>query len=82
MDTALDEVRDAFQGLDDEALQRDFPDPVVGHHAGTNELLLHLLSHLSYHLGQIDYHRRMVTGANVTVEALPLKEVPGLRPVA
>jgi hypothetical protein len=24
--------------------------------------LLHLAAHLAYHLGQIDYHRRVVTG--------------------
>lgn len=30
-------------------------DPVTVHH-----LLLHLLTHLSYHLGQINYHRRLV----------------------
>jgi uncharacterized damage-inducible protein DinB len=28
----------------------------------TEDALLHLTSHLAYHLGQIDYHRRVVTG--------------------
>jgi hypothetical protein len=31
-------------------------DPVTVHH-----LLLHLLTHLSYHLGQVNYHRRLVS---------------------
>ncbi len=34
--------------------------------------LLHLAVHLTYHLGQIDYHRRIVTGDASSVGALPL----------
>ncbi len=34
--------------------------------------LLHLAVHLTYHLGQIDYHRRIVTGDATGVGALPL----------
>jgi hypothetical protein len=43
------------------------------------EVLLHLLSHLGYHLGQIDYHRRIVTGDGKTVDAIAVAEIPGLR---
>jgi len=35
--------------------------------------LMHLAVHLGYHLGQIDYHRRMVTGDSAGVDALPLQ---------
>lgn len=34
--------------------------------------LLHLLSHLSFHLGQIDYHRRAVTQDPTGAAVLPL----------
>jgi hypothetical protein len=34
--------------------------------------LVHLAVHLGYHLGQIDYHRRMVTGNPAGADALPL----------
>lgn len=34
--------------------------------------LLHLLSHLSFHLGQIDYHRRAVTRDATGAGVLPL----------
>lgn len=34
--------------------------------------LLHLAVHLTYHLGQIDYHRRIVCGDASSVGALPL----------
>lgn len=42
----------------DEAYPMAFGDarPSVG------QFLAHLVSHLAYHLGQIDYHRRVVTG--------------------
>jgi hypothetical protein len=28
----------------------------------TGEYLVHLATHMAYHLGQLDYHRRVVTG--------------------
>jgi hypothetical protein len=34
--------------------------------------MLHLAVHLTYHLGQIDYHRRLVTGDASSVAALAL----------
>lgn len=33
----------------------------------TGELLLQLAAHLTYHLGQISYHRRLVTGNSAGV---------------
>ena len=35
--------------------------------------LMHLAVHLGYHLGQIDYHRRTVTGNPAGVDAMPLQ---------
>jgi hypothetical protein len=32
--------------------------------------------HLGYHLGQIDYHRRLVTGDAKTLDAVSLREMP------
>jgi hypothetical protein len=34
--------------------------------------MVHLVSHLGYHLGQIDYHRRMVTGENQSVDLMAI----------
>jgi uncharacterized damage-inducible protein DinB len=39
--------------------------------------LLHLHVHLAYHLGQLDYHRRAVTGSREGAEALPIKVLIG-----
>jgi hypothetical protein len=37
--------------------------------------LQHLASHLAYHLGQIDYHRRVVTGNSVSVGTIPVTAI-------
>lgn len=37
--------------------------------------VLHLAVHLTYHLGQLDYHRRIVTGQGESVGALPLPPI-------
>jgi hypothetical protein len=40
-----------------------FPEEYMDKPISTQQLLVHLLGHLNYHLGQIDYLRRFVTGA-------------------
>jgi hypothetical protein len=43
-------------------LKEPYPDKIFDQKTYlTEEFLLHLLSHLSYHLGQINYHRRIST---------------------
>lgn len=80
VDAAAEEVARAFDALAPDALDRDFPDPIAGRTVGTAEFLTHLLAHTAYHLGQLDYHRRLVTKSEVTVNAMSAKEIPGMRP--
>jgi hypothetical protein len=47
--------------LSDERLSASFPERVSGTDWATQQFLLHLLTHLNYHLGQIDYLRRFLT---------------------
>jgi hypothetical protein len=42
--------------------RESFPLAVASRRLQTGEFFLHLATHLAYHLGQIDYHRRVVTG--------------------
>ena len=42
------------------ALQKDYPIQVFGEPMTTEYFLIHLSGHLSYHRGQINYHRRML----------------------
>lgn len=58
---ALDAVKDTLEKLKNEDLKPDYPIDVFGHKMTTGYFLIHLTTHLSYHLGQINYHRRILT---------------------
>jgi hypothetical protein len=51
--------------LSDQKMAAPYPSQVVGGYASTQQFLLHLLGHLNYHLGQIDYLRRFLTRGGV-----------------
>lgn len=51
--------------LSDEVMAGPYPSAIVGGYASTQQFLLHLLAHLNYHLGQIDYLRRFLTRGGV-----------------
>lgn len=53
----------AVAQLTTEDLDRVFPKPMWGRTIGTRQFLMHLYGHLNYHLGQIGYLRRMLTGS-------------------
>jgi hypothetical protein len=40
-------------------LETEYPEKVYDYPMTTGYFLIHLTAHLSYHLGQINYHRRM-----------------------
>jgi len=67
IDDAIAAIDATFTGLTDAVLPDDYPEKVANVRLKTGDFLMHLGSHLAYHLGQIDYHRRMATGSNVTV---------------
>ena len=66
----LDAARSALQAglteLDDGTLREEYPEK-VGAHLSVGQFMVHLVAHLGYHLGQVDYHRRIIAGQ----EALP-----------
>lgn len=80
-DAAQAEVASTLAKLDPATLESEYPDALGGYRLGTGELLMHLLSHLAYHLGQIDYHRRLVTSSSDPVGAVATGEIPGARSV-
>lgn len=53
-----------------------YPEPVGGRAVATDDYLIHIAAHLAYHLGQIDYHRRIVTGDARGVDAVRPQELP------
>ena len=60
--TARDDVDRALRSVADTRLAQEFPEAVGGARLVTGQLLAHLIAHFAYHLGQIDYHRRVATG--------------------
>ncbi len=75
------DVRQTLERLTAADLQREFPLPLAGHRYATDDLLLHLVTHLAYHLGQVDYHRRVVTGDATPIGAMALPALASARPV-
>lgn len=60
IDTTLDVVKDTLAKLKQEDLDNNYPIEVFGHPMTTEFFLIHLHSHLNWHLGQINYHRRLL----------------------
>ena len=57
----------------------EFPEPIAGKRVRTGDYLIHLATHFAYHLGQLDYHRRMVTGHDKGVDAMRPTELSSAR---
>lgn len=53
-------VSSVLNKMDDDLLRKKFPIELLGKSVTTEFLLIHLLTHLNYHLGQINYHRRLI----------------------
>src|SRR2546423_1498202 len=62
LDSAFASVERTLATLTEDALTSTFPEPIAKRNVSTGMFLVHLASHLAYHLGQLDYHRRAVTG--------------------
>lgn len=57
----VDRVLSSFP---EEKLQDEFPVLVLPEKTSNEYFLVHLTAHLSYHLGQVNYHRRLIDLAN------------------
>lgn len=53
-------VEAALDVVTDEQLNEEYPLLVFTEKTSTEYFLVHLVAHLSYHLGQINYHRRLL----------------------
>jgi len=61
--------------LADEKLSKPFPLALGDIRVSTGEFLIHLSTHLAFHVGQVDYHRRLVTGDNTSIGPLAIPEL-------
>ena len=53
-------IANTFSSLSKDDLEKDYPIPFNNEISATGFILMFLLSHLNYHLGQINYHRRLL----------------------
>ncbi|MEO6056192.1 MAG: DinB family protein [Gemmatimonadales bacterium] len=67
--------------LDGGTLDADYPEPIAHMRIRTGEYLVHLATHVAYHLGQVDFHRRVVTSNAESVGALRPVELGSARAV-
>ena len=60
-------------------LAADFPEVISEARITTGDYLVHLCTHFAFHLGQLDYHRRAVTGDAAGVGAMRPAELASAR---
>jgi hypothetical protein len=73
-------IRSGLERLGPEALDAEYPEVIAQSRIRTGDYLVHLCTHFAYHLGQLDAHRRMVTGNSGGVGALRPVELGSARP--
>lgn len=66
------DVRATLAACDPAVLDQPFPSAVRDRYLTTRAFLLHLATHLTYHLGQLDAHRRIVTGDATSIDAVAI----------
>lgn len=59
-DETIDIVSKTIESLPEELLSKNYPKEFNNSIVTVEFLLIHLAAHLNYHLGQINYHRRLL----------------------
>lgn len=77
IDNAIVAVETGMSKLSEADLAKPYPESVGGVKSSTGAFLAHFATHLAYHLGQVDYHRRILTGEGKTVKAMSVNELGG-----
>jgi hypothetical protein len=72
-------VRLTLPGLTEADLLRPYPETIRDTVLETGDFLVHLAVHLGYHLGQLSYHRRLVTGDPTGVGSLAASQLSSAR---
>lgn len=58
--STIEIVDSTLNKLSKEDLEKEYPVESLGYTMTTEYFLIHLIGHLQYHLGQINYHRRLL----------------------
>ena len=65
VEQTIEVIDKTFQSLTDEILTEEYPVKVFAEKMNTGYFLVHLSAHLGYHLGQVNYHRRLLDSRKV-----------------
>jgi len=60
VESTIEIITQTLNNLNENILATEYPILVFDNKTSTEYLLVHLATHLTYHLGQINYHRRMI----------------------
>jgi uncharacterized damage-inducible protein DinB len=60
IEKTIEQLNKALYVLDEEQMKTEYPILIFAEKTSIEYLLIHLYGHLTYHLGQINYHRRFV----------------------
>ena len=60
IETTREAIIETLHSLDPESLSYEYPETVFDNPMSKEYFLIHLVTHLGYHLGQINYHRRLL----------------------
>jgi len=60
IDDTIEVVHRTLDNLEESTLANEYPIIVLDKKTSTEYFLIHLSNHLTYHLGQINYHRRLI----------------------
>ena len=63
-------IPEVLQKLSDAQMKARYPEDFLGVPLSSAQMLVHLDGHLGYHLGQIDYLRRILTAGGLTTGGL------------
>lgn len=77
IDRTIASVTATLPRVNSAQLAAEYPLPIVDHQLETERFLVHLAVHLGFHLGQLDYHRRAVTGQPASVAPMGASSLTG-----
>jgi len=63
IDTTIDSVTSTLAKLTTADFEKPYPLDILGHPMTSEFFVTHLVGHVNYHLGQINYHRRILAGS-------------------
>ena len=61
LEQTIEVFKETMNGLSNEDLHGDYPEVLGGETQKTLPVIIYMLSHLNYHIGQINYHRRLLS---------------------